>query len=273
MYELSPQPLWDIFAQICAIPHPSDHEEALACYIVKWAEKKSLVLNAIKLVIFLFVSLQHPAWKISALLSFKPIWIWCHKKTVMLSMILLKILSVPIIDNGWVKARGTTLGVDNGIGMDSALTILADENVKHGPIEVLLTMTKETGMVGAFGLQPNWLQADILINTDSEEEGQIYMGCAGGVDFTTTFALTKEAIPTNHKVFKITLKDLTGGHSGGDIHLGLANANKLLARFLAAYVSGLQLKLIHIEGSTLRNAIPRESHAIIAVPISVATNF
>lgn len=178
----------------------------------------------------------------------------------------------PYIDNEWVKAQGTTLGADNGIGMASALTILADENVKHGPIEVLLTMTEETGMVGAFGLQPNWLQADILINTDSEEEGQIYMGCAGGVDFTTTFALTREAIPTNHKVFKITLKGLTGGHSGGDIHLGLANANKLLARFLAAHVRELQLKLIHIEGGTLRNAIPHESHAIIAVPISVATN-
>lgn len=112
--------------------------------------------------------------------------------------------------------------------------MLADDNVVHGPLEVLLTMTEEAGMDGAFGLQPNWLQADILINTDSEEEGEIYMGCAGGIDFTSDLALTREAVPAGFQSFKLTLKGLKGGHSGGEIHVGLGNANKLLARFWRA---------------------------------------
>lgn len=127
-------------------------------------------------------------------------------------------------------------------------------------------MTEETGMDGAFGLQPNWLQADILINTDSEEEGEIYMGCAGGIDFTATFDLTREALPQGYKTFIMTLKGLKGGHSGGNIHLGLGNANKLLARFLAGHAEDLGLKLLEFTGGTLRNAIPREGHATIAVP-------
>lgn len=127
----------------------------------------------------------------------------------------------PYIDGEWVKARGTTLGADNGIGMASALAVLADENVVHGPLEVLLTMTEEAGMDGAFGLQSNWLQADILINTDSEEEGEIYMGCAGGIDFTSNLHLDREAVPAGFETFKLTLKGLKGGHSGGEIHVGL----------------------------------------------------
>lgn len=137
----------------------------------------------------------------------------------------------PYIDGEWVKARGTTLGADNGIGMASALAVLADENVVHGPLEVLLTMTEEAGMDGAFGLQSNWLQADILINTDSEEEGEIYMGCAGGIDFTSNLHLDREAVPAGFETFNLTLKGLKGGHSGGEIHVGTGNANKLLVRF------------------------------------------
>ncbi len=109
-------------------------------------------------------------------------------------------------------------GADNGIGMASALAVLADDSVEHGPLEVLLTMTEEAGMDGAFGLRANWLQADILINTDSEEEGEIYMGCAGGIDFISTLPLSREAIPAGFETFKLTLKGLKGGHSGGDIH-------------------------------------------------------
>lgn len=171
----------------------------------------------------------------------------------------------PYIDGEWVKARGTTLGADNGIGMASALAVLADENVVHGPLEVLLTMTEEAGMDGAFGLQSNWLQADILINTDSEEEGEIYMGCAGGIDFTSNLHLDREAVPAGFETFKLTLKGLKGGHSGGEIHVGLGNANKLLVRFLAGHAEELDLRLIDFNGGTLRNAIPREAFATIAV--------
>ncbi|QBY42426.1 aminoacyl-histidine dipeptidase [Arsenophonus nasoniae] len=270
--QLSPQPLWDIFAQICAIPHPSGHEEALAAYIMQWAERKKLNVERDKVGNIL---IRKPAT--AGMENLLPVVLQAHldmvpQKNGDTQHDFIQDPIRPYVDNEWVKAQGTTLGADNGIGMASALAVLDDENIKHGPLEVLLTMTEETGMVGAFGLQPNWLQADILINTDSEQEGEIYMGCAGGVDFTTTFTLAREAIPANHKVYKITLKGLTGGHSGGDIHLGLANANKLLARFLTGHGSELQLRLIHIQGGSLRNAIPRESEAIVVVPISIAAN-
>jgi len=143
--------------------------------------------------------------------------------------------------------------------------VRADNSLTHGPLEVLLTMTEESGMDGAFGLQPNWLQADILINTDSEEEGEIYMGCAGGIDFITTLPLSREAVPAGFETLKLTLKGLKGGHSGADIHLGLGNANKLLARFLAVHAAELDIRLIEFTGGTLRNAIPREAFATLAI--------
>lgn len=150
--------------------------------------------------------------------------------------------------------------------MASALAVLADPNVEHGPLEVLLTMTEEAGMDGAFGLQPNWLQGEILINTDSEEEGEIYMGCAGGIDFITRLPLERELPPAGYHTLKLTIKGLKGGHSGCDIHLGLGNANKLLARFLFEQAKALDIRILDLNGGTLRNAIPREAFATLSLP-------
>ncbi|ELY3830560.1 M20/M25/M40 family metallo-hydrolase, partial [Cronobacter sakazakii] len=228
--QLSPQPLWDIFAKICSIPHPSYHEEQLAEHIMGWAKEKGLFAERDQVGNIL---IRKPAT--AGMENRKPVVLQAH-----LDMVPQKNNDTvhdftkdpiqPYIDGEWVKARGTTLGADNGIGMASALAVLADDSVVHGPLEVLLTMTEEAGMDGAFGLQSGWLQADILINTDSEEEGEIYMGCAGGIDFISTLPLSREAVPAGFETFKLTLKGLKGGHSGGDIHLGLGNANKLLAR-------------------------------------------
>ncbi|MGS0629771.1 MULTISPECIES: beta-Ala-His dipeptidase [Photorhabdus] len=269
--QLSPQPLWDIFAKICSIPHPSYHEEALATHIVQWAQEKRLHVERDQVGNIL---IRKPASK--GLENRKSVVLQAH-----LDMVPQKNNDTehdftqdpirPYIDGEWVTAQGTTLGADNGIGLASALAVLADDNVRHGPLEVLLTMTEETGMDGAFGLQPGWLKADILINTDSEEEGEIYMGCAGGIDFTTTLALTREEVPANYKTLKLIIKGLKGGHSGCDIHLGLGNANKLLARFLAVHTEELALKLLDFQGGTLRNAIPREGHVIIAIPADKVT--
>ncbi|EFU7310746.1 beta-Ala-His dipeptidase, partial [Salmonella enterica] len=263
--QLSPQPLWDIFAKICSIPHPSYHEEQLAEHIVSWAKEKGLYVDRDQVGNIL---IRKPAT--AGMENRKPVVLQAH-----LDMVPQKNSDTvhdfttdpiqPYIDGEWVKARGTTLGADNGIGMASALAVLADDNVVHGPLEVLLTMTEEAGMDGAFGLQSGWLQADILINTDSEEEGEIYMGCAGGIDFTSNLPLTREAVPAGFACFKLTLKGLKGGHSGGEIHLGLGNANKLLARFLAGHAEELDLRLIDFNGGTLRNAIPREAFATLAV--------
>ncbi len=263
--QLSPQPLWDIFAKICSIPHPSYHEEQLAEHIMGWAKEKGLHAERDQVGNIL---IRKPAT--AGMENRKPVVLQAH-----LDMVPQKNNDTvhdftkdpiqPYIDGEWVKARGTTLGADNGIGMASALAVLADDSVEHGPLEVLLTMTEEAGMDGAFGLQANWLQADILINTDSEEEGEIYMGCAGGIDFISTLALSREAVPAGFQTFKLTLKGLKGGHSGGDIHLGLGNANKLLARFLADHSAELDLRLVDFNGGTLRNAIPREAFATLAV--------
>ncbi|NHB62992.1 beta-Ala-His dipeptidase [Photorhabdus sp. RW14-46] len=268
--QLSPQPLWDIFAKICSIPHPSYHEEALATHIVQWAQEKELHVERDQVGNIL---IRKPASK--GLENRKAVVLQAH-----LDMVPQKNNDTvhdftkdpisPYVDGEWVTAQGTTLGADNGIGLASALAVLADDNVKHGPLEVLLTMTEEAGMDGAFGLQQGWLQADILINTDSEEEGEIYMGCAGGIDFTTTLALTREAVPAHYKTLKLVIKGLKGGHSGCDIHLGLGNANKLLARFLVAHTQELGLKLLDFQGGTLRNAIPREGHVIVAIPADKA---
>ena len=268
--QLSPQPLWDIFAKICSIPHPSYHEEKLAEHIMGWAKEKGLHAERDQVGNIL---IRKPAT--AGMENRKPVVLQAH-----LDMVPQKNNDTvhdftkdpiqPYIDGEWVKARGTTLGADNGIGMASALAVLADDSVEHGPLEVLLTMTEEAGMDGAFGLQANWLQADILINTDSEEEGEIYMGCAGGIDFISTLPLSREAIPAGFETFKLTLKGLKGGHSGGDIHLGLGNANKLLARFLAGHAAELDLRLVDFNGGTLRNAIPREAFATLAVPASKA---
>ncbi|MDU3994668.1 MAG: beta-Ala-His dipeptidase [Enterobacter sp.] len=256
--QLSPQPLWDIFAKICSIPHPSYHEEQLAEHIMGWAKEKGLHAERDQVGNIL---IRKPAT--AGMENRKPVVLQAH-----LDMVPQKNNDTvhdftkdpiqPYIDGEWVKARGTTLGADNGIGMASALAVLADDSVEHGPLEVLLTMTEEAGMDGAFGLQANWLQADILINTDSEEEGEIYMGCAGGIDFISTLPLSREAIPAGFETFKLTLKGLKGGHSGGDIHLGLGNANKLLARFLAGHAAELDLR------------IPREAFATVAVPAAKA---
>ena len=268
--QLSPQPLWDIFAKICSIPHPSYHEEQLAEHIMGWAKEKGLHAERDQVGNILIRKPATPGME-----NRKPVVLQAH-----LDMVPQKNNDTvhdftkdpiqPYIDGEWVKARGTTLGADNGIGMASALAVLADDSVEHGPLEVLQTMTEEAGMDGAFGLQANWLQADILINTDSEEEGEIYMGCAGGIDFISTLPLSREAIPAGFETFKLTLKGLKGGHSGGDIHLGLGNANKLLARFLAGHAAELDLRLVDFNGGTLRNAIPREAFATVAVPAAKA---
>ncbi|WP_264289481.1 beta-Ala-His dipeptidase [Duffyella gerundensis] len=264
--QLSPQPLWDIFAKICSIPHPSYHEEALAEHIVSWAKEQGFWCERDAVGNIL---IRKPAT--AGLENRKPVALQAH-----LDMVPQKNNDTvhdfttdpiqPYVDGEWVKARGTTLGADNGIGMASALAVLADKTVEHGPLEVLLTMTEESGMDGAFGLQANWLQAEILVNTDSEEEGEVYMGCAGGVDFITTLPVEREAVPADYETLRLTLKGLKGGHSGCDIHVGLGNANKLLARFLAAHARDLDLRLIEFTGGTLRNAIPREAFATLAVP-------
>ncbi len=170
------------------------------------------------------------------------------------------------IDGDWVKADGTTLGADDGIGIATQLAILASNTIEHGPIECLFTVDEETGgLSGAFGLKPGFLKSTILLNLDSEDDGQIFIGCAGGRDTVVKFHFEKCTIPEDFKPVKIIVKGLKGGHSGDDINKGLGNANKILVRILHRATSSYSIKLATINGGNLRNAIAREAEAVVLV--------
>ncbi|RTZ16090.1 aminoacyl-histidine dipeptidase [Vibrio aquaticus] len=263
---LSPAPLWQFFDKICSIPHPSKHEEALAQYIVKWATDQGLPVRRDPTG---NVFIKKPATP--GMENKKGVVLQAHidmvpQKNEDTDHDFTKDPIQPYIDGEWVTAKGTTLGADNGMGMASCLAVLASTEIKHGPIEVLLTIDEEAGMTGAFGLEAGWLEGDILLNTDSEQEGEVYMGCAGGIDGQMTFDIKREAIPAGYVTRQLILKGLKGGHSGCDIHTGRGNANKLVARFLAGHAQELELRLVEFRGGSLRNAIPREAFVTVAVP-------
>lgn len=167
------------------------------------------------------------------------------------------------IDGDWVKAKGTTLGGDNGLGVAAIMAVLEADNLKHGPLEALITKDEETGMYGAFGLKPGTLKGEILLNLDSEDEGELYIGCAGGVDITATLEYKEEAPAADFVARKLTLKGLRGGHSGMEINEGRGNANKLLARIVHDLLIEFDSQLASFEGGNMRNAIPREAHAVL----------
>jgi len=177
------------------------------------------------------------------------------------------------IDGDVVRARSTTLGADNGIGAAAMMAVLEDNSLVHGPLEALFTTDEEVGMVGAFGLQPGFLKGSIMLNLDTEEIGELCVGCAGGADINATFQYKDVETPATDVAFKINLTGLKGGHSGTEIHLGRANANKLMFRFLKEAVSDCEVRLSWIDGGSLRNAIPREAFAIVTVPAGGENDF
>ena len=171
-----------------------------------------------------------------------------------------------IVDGDWLRADGTTLGADNGIGMAAAMAALTDKELVHGPLEALFTVDEETGLTGANNLGEGMITGTMLLNLDSEDDAEIFVGCAGGVDTTCTFHYERMMAPTDFFYFKVDISKGLGGHSGGDIHLGRANANRLLARFLYTLLSRKhELALAEIDGGNLRNAIPRAAHAVVGV--------
>jgi dipeptidase D len=178
-----------------------------------------------------------------------------------------------LIDGEWVRANGTTLGSDNGIGVAAAMAVLESNTLKHGPVEALFTVDEETGMTGAFGLKPGLLDGDVLINMDSEDEGELTVGCAGGINVSASKKYTAEDVPAGFTAYKLQVKGMKGGHSGLDLNLGRANANKLLFRFLMQAEADLKIRVSEAEGGDLRNAIPRESRALVLVPESKKAAF
>ncbi|MCD9527097.1 aminoacyl-histidine dipeptidase [Photobacterium carnosum] len=264
--QLSPKAVWHFFDQICSIPHPSKYEEQLAQYIVSFAQAEGLDVrrdNTGNVII------KKPAT--AGMENRKGVVLQAHidmvpQKNEDTVHDFTQDPILPFIDGEWVTATGTTLGADNGMGMATCLAILAAKDIEHGPLEILLTIDEETGMTGAFGLEAGWLEGDILLNTDSEQEGEIYMGCAGGVDVALTIDIQREAIPAEHQAIKLVVKGLKGGHSGCDIHTGRGNANKIMARFLVGHANELDLRINNFTGGSLRNALPREATVIATLP-------
>jgi len=270
---LSPQPVWRWFAQLCSIPHPSKHEEALAQHIVQWAKSKSLSVSRDAVGNIIIKKPASPGFEnlqgviLQAHLDMVP------QKNNNQTHDFTKDPIQPYIDGDWVTAKGTTLGADNGIGLSAILAVLDDSSIEHGPLEALLTIDEEMGMTGAFGLEAGLLDGQILLNTDSEDEGEIYMGCAGGVDANIHFSLEFEPTPAKHSAFCLVVEGLRGGHSGVDIHLGRGNANKLLARALFELCKIYPVRLVNFNGGSLRNALPREATAELVIPTASLADF
>ena len=270
---LTPQPVWHWFSQLCSIPHPSKYEEAIAQHIVKWAQSKSLAVTRDTVGNIIIKKPASPGYE-----NRKGVIMQAHldmvpQKNNDTDHDFLTDPILPYIDGEWVTAKGTTLGADNGIGLCTTLAIFGDNTLEHGPLEALLTVDEEAGMTGAFGVEPGYLDGDILLNTDSEDEGEVYMGCAGGVDANIRFELQTEAIPQDHSGFCIVVEGLRGGHSGVDIHIGRGNANKVLSRVLSELSKKYPLRLNSINGGSLRNALPREASAEIVIPNDLITEF
>jgi len=172
----------------------------------------------------------------------------------------------PVIDDGWVKANGTTLGADCGIGIAAQMAVLSSTEIKHGPIECLITVDEETGLTGAFALQPGFMAGSVLLNLDSEDEGEIFIGCAGGIDTLVSFTFKKEVVPENTVAIRLSVSGLLGGHSGDDIHKNRGNAIKIMNRFLWKASRDFSAKVATLDGGNLRNAIAREASAILVIP-------
>lgn len=262
---LEPKIIWNHFADLNAIPRPSKKEEQVIEFMMNFGKNLHLetFTDSVGNVI-----IKKPATK-----NFE------DRKTIVLQshldMVHQKNSSTifdfeneginMFIEGDWVTADGTTLGADNGMGVAAIMAVLSSKEIQHPTIEALFTIDEETGMTGAMGLKPGLLEGEILLNLDTEEDDEIGMGCAGGVDITATRKYSEELTPDNAKGFSITVKGLNGGHSGMDIHKGLGNANKIMNRLLFEGFTKFGLRISEINGGSLRNAIPRESKAIVSI--------
>ena len=263
---MKPAAVFHYFEEICQVPRPSKKEEKIVAYLKEFGKKHNLETKVDEVG---NVLIKKPASKgmenCKTLVLQSHVDMVCEKNNNVSHDFLTDPIET-IIDGEWMKANGTTLGADNGIGVATELAILADDTLEHGPIECLFTIDEETGLTGAFALKEGFMNGDILLNLDSEDEGELFIGCAGGIDSVAEFNYYEADVPDGYFFCKIEVKGLKGGHSGGDIHLGRANANKILNRFLTQAFNKYDLYLCEIDGGNLRNAIPREAHAIIAIP-------
>ncbi|MFO0940018.1 MAG: aminoacyl-histidine dipeptidase [Pirellulales bacterium] len=270
---LEPTPLWQAFVELNAIPRASKKEAAVSQFVAEWGRKLSLETKTDSLG---NVLIRKPGSKgyenhATIVLQSHIDMVWQKNSSSDFDFETQGIQM--LLDGDWVRARGTTLGADNGIGVATMLSTLASNSMAHPPLECLFTIDEETGMTGAKELDPTWLTGKVLLNLDTEEDNALTIGCAGGADVTAESTYEPEAIEAGYTGFEIHVKGLKGGHSGMEIHLGRANANKVMNRLLYSSAKMFGLRLAKLEGGSLRNAIPRESRAIVFIPNNNVRSF
>ncbi|HBF88137.1 MAG TPA: cytosol nonspecific dipeptidase [Bacteroidales bacterium] len=270
---LNPEIVWTYFEQICQVPRPSKKEEKIIKFLQDFGKKHNLETKVDKAGnVLIKKNASKGNEKMKTVLLQSHMDMVCEKNNDTVFDFDNDSI-IPFVSGEWVKAKGTTLGADDGIGMAAQMAILASNDIEHGAIECLFTVDEETGLTGAFALEEGFLNSDILLNLDSEDEGQIFIGCAGGVDTVATFDDESESVPSNHIAYRIDVKGLQGGHSGDEIHKGLGNSNKILNRFLWENEDHFELRLSVFDGGNLRNAIPREAYAIVTVNEKLKNEF
>lgn len=270
--ELNPKPLWQHFAQLCEIPRPSKHEQEVVQHIVRFAKQRGLDVQLDQIGNVIIKKPATPGMENRKVLAMQSHVDMVPQKNADTEHDFLKDPIRPRIDGEWVTATGTTLGADNGIGVAAILALLESTDIPHPPLEALLTIDEEAGMTGAKNLQPGHFDAELLLNLDTEDEGELYVGCAGGVDVNARLPYFTDETPAGHTAFKLSVRGLRGGHSGLDIDKGRGNANKIANRIIDAAQREIpELRIASLDGGSLRNAIPRESFSTITLPETSAT--
>ena len=264
--DLKPANVWKHFHALTQIPRPSGHCEKVTEYIEQFGKELGLETTRDAANNICIRKPATPGYEEKPAVILQSHVDMVPQANSDIQFDFTKDAIQPYIDGEWVKAKGTTLGADNGIGVAATLAILEAADLQHGPLEGLFTTDEETGMYGALAVRPGFIDGKIMLNLDSEQDGELYIGCAGGEDISVAFQYDNETfVPKEEVVVKISLTGLKGGHSGVDIHLGRANANQLMFRFLKDAMQTYKIRLVSIEGGSLRNAIPREAFATILV--------
>ncbi|MHC2992951.1 aminoacyl-histidine dipeptidase [Pontibacter sp. HJ8] len=263
---LEPRALWNNFADLNAVPRPSKKEERVVQFVKEFGQKLGLETIQDEIGNVIIKKPATPGMEDRKTVLIQSHVDMVHQKNADTNFDFNTQGIDMYVDGDWVKARGTTLGADNGLGVASIMTLLASTDIPHPAIEALFTVDEETGMTGALGLKGGLLKAEIMLNLDTEDDTELTIGCAGGVDINASSTYQPESVSGDVKGYKLSIKGLTGGHSGMDIHLGRGNANKLMNRLLHHATEQFGLRVGTIDGGSLRNAIPRESFAILAIP-------
>lgn len=265
---MEPKLVFDYFSQINKVPRPSKKEEKIIAFLQDWAKESGIECKTDAAGNVLMRKGATKGMEAKATVIFQGHMDMVCEKT---SDRVIDFENDPIetyVDGDWMRAKGTTLGADDGIGVAIAMALLTDKTVEHGPIECLFTRDEETGLTGAFAIQPGFMTGKYLINLDSEDEGEIFIGCAGGANTEATLDVEMENLPAGYFPIHVSIDKLRGGHSGDDINKHRPNAIKLLARFLYEANEKYGIRLIDIQGGNLHNAIPRQAEAVFAVPAS-----